>query len=136
MSGFLAGDASLKVTKALPNGAATVYSDGIDLGISTRGDFLAQVELLLSAPAMATGVLGDAATMKYSIEHDDAEGFGTVAALQTDFLVQTGAGGAGAAAASKRFRFPTNVKRYVRIKAVNSAAGNASAVSLTAEVLS
>lgn len=133
--GYGIRDAKLKVTKALPNGAASVTSDGIDLESGSKGDFVAQVEFLLSAPALTTGELGDAATMTYILEHDSASDFSSVATLQDRLLVQTGAGGAGATAATKRFKLPTDVKRYVRIKATNSAAGNASGKSLTFEAL-
>lgn len=128
-------DASLIQTKALPNGAASTSTDGFDLGHGASGDFLAQCELLIEAPALVTGDLGDAATMKYSIEHDDAVGFGTAVAIAKEVLVQTGAGGAGAAAASARFRLPTDVKRYVRVKATNSAAGDASDKSFTVSLV-
>jgi len=50
-------------------------------------------------------------------------------------IVQLGAGGAGAAAATFTARLPVDVKRYVRVKAVGSVAGDASAASLTFEVL-
>ena len=128
-------DAQLTKTKALPNGAATIYTDGIDLGVSANGRHLAQCELEISAPALATADLGDAATMKYSVEMDTDSAFGSATALFTDVLTQTGAGGAGAAAATKRVRLPSDVERYVRVKAVNSAAGDASDKSVTAKLL-
>ena len=133
--GYEIRDELLKKTKALPNGAASVTSDPIDLETGSRSDFVANCELLLSAPALATGELGDGATMKYAIETDDNSGFSSATTLIVDAIVQTGAGGAGAAAATKRFTLPTNVERYVRAKATNSAAGNASGKSLTLEVL-
>jgi hypothetical protein len=133
--GYAVKDANLNVTKALPNGAATIYSDGIDLGHGSRGDFLAEVELKVSAPALTTTQLPDTKTMTYTVQHDDAVGFGTVADLYSAVIVQTGAGGAGAAAATFTLRLPVDVKRYVRIKAVNSGAGDASGASLTCEVL-
>lgn len=125
-------DNSLIKTKALPNGANTIYTDGIDLGsLSGRGARLADFELIIDAPALVVGDLADAATMKYTVETDDDSAFGSVTTLFADILVQTGAGGAGAAAASKRLRLPSNCERYVRIKAVNSGAGDASDKSVT-----
>lgn len=132
---FLMKDANLKQTKALPTGASSVTSSPIDLETSTRGDFLANVEFLLSAPALAVGQLANASTMTYIIEHDTDSAFGTAATLIDKAIVQTGAGGVGAAAATYRFRVPTNVKRYIRAKATNSAAADASASSLTLEAL-
>lgn len=128
------GDALLKVTKALPIGASSITTDGIDLGVSSRGDFVATCELLITAPALAVGQLADASTMKYTIEHDTDAAFGTVATLQADVIVQTGAGGVGAAGVTKRVRLPVDVNRYVRMKVTNSAAANASAASVTAEL--
>jgi len=133
--GFAVKDTALKVTKALPNGAATVYSAGIDLGHGSRGDFLANAEVKISAPALTTTQQPNAKTLTYTIQHDDDAAFGTVADLYPGVLVQTGAGGAGAAAATFTARLPVDVKRYVRVKAVGSATGDASAASLTFEVL-
>jgi hypothetical protein len=125
-------DAALQVTKALPGGAATIYTDGIDLEHDTSGVFVADCELLIEAPALATADLADGATMKYDVEHADESDFSDVEDLADSVLVQTGAGGAGAAAAEARFRLPSTVKRYVRVAATNSAAGDASDKSVTA----
>jgi len=132
---MLLGDAELTVTKALPNGAATIYTDGIDLGVSDDGLHLADCELEISAPALATAELGDGDTIKYSVEMDNDSAFGSPTALFPDVLTQTGADAAGAAAATKRVRLPSDVERYIRVKAVNSAAGNASGKSVTASLL-
>lgn len=132
---FALKDAKLKVTKALPNGAASITTDGIDLGHGTRGRFLANGELLISAPALTTAELPDGQTITYSVEHDTASGFGTVATLYAEVLKQTGAGGAGAAAAEVRVRPPSNVKRHVRVKATKAGAANASTKSVTVEVV-
>lgn len=134
-NGYLVGDAKLENTRALPSGAATVYSDGIEIGNSSRGDFVAGCELLLTVPTLATGVLGDAATVKYSLQHDDDSAFGTVATLEDDVITSTGAGGAGATGTSKRIKLPTNVKKYVRLKVVKSASGDASGSSATLKLL-
>jgi len=134
--GLALRDTQLKVTKALSNGVGSVYTDSIDLGHGSNGDFLAQVELLISAPALTTGQLGDAATMKYDILHSDSPDLSSGASvLETAAITQTGAGGAGAVAATKQVRLPVDVKRYVGVKATNSASGNASAKSVTVELL-
>jgi hypothetical protein len=133
--GFAVKDALLKVTIALPNGAATVYSAGIDLGHGTKGDFLAKAEFKVSAPALTTTQQPNAKTLIYSIQHGDDPAFGDVADLYPNVLTQTGAGGVGCAAAEFAARLPVDVKRYVRVKAVGSATGDSSAASLTFEVL-
>jgi hypothetical protein len=73
--------------------------------------------------------------MKYGVQCDSDSAFGSPKTLALEALVQTGAGGAGAAAATARFRLPTDCERYVRVSAVNSAAGDASDKSVTAELL-
>lgn len=128
-------DAVLTVTKALPAEAAAIYTDGIDLGVSANGLHLAPCELLISAPALATGVLGDAATMTYAVQMDNDSAFGSPTTLYSAAIVQTGAGGAGAAAATKRLPIPSDVERYIRVSATNSAAGDASGSSVTAKLL-
>lgn len=136
--GYELKDASLKLTRALPASAATVYATpGIDTGKTTaQGAQLADVELLLTAPALSTDELGDAATMKYSILMDTVDPIdGSSTVLYADILTQTGAGGAGAAAATKRFKLPSDALRIIGFKAVNSAAGDASGKSATLELL-
>jgi hypothetical protein len=125
-------DAQVKETAALPNGAATIYSTGLDLGpISGPDRFLPECESEIAAPAVTTAMLGDAATIKYSIQAAVDSAFTSPVLVAADVLTQTGAGGAGAAAATARFRLIGQSLRYVRIRAINSAAGNASTVSLT-----
>ncbi len=123
-------DAELQVTKALPNGAATVNSGSIDLEHSTNGVHVADCELLIEAPALATADLPDTKTMTYDVEHSDDDS--SWSDLANGVLVQTGADGAGAAAATARVRLPSTVKRYVRAVATNSGAGDASDKSVTA----
>jgi hypothetical protein len=123
-------DGELQATKALPTGAGTIYTDGIDLEHDASGVFVADCELLIEAPALAVADLGDGATMVYDVEHSD-DGV-TYEDLANRVLVQTGAGGAGAAVAEARFRLPSTVKRHIRVAATNSAAGDASDKSVTA----
>lgn len=129
-------DANFIKTKALPNGANTVYSSGLDLGaLSDRGARVAEIEFKLSAPALATAALPDTKTIKYSVQTDSDSAFGSPTDLMTNILTQTGASGAGAAAATKRFRLPTDSERYVRIKAINDGTGDASGSELTLEAM-
>lgn len=130
-------DAATKLTKALPNGAAsTTPSAGIDLQNSSRGDFSADVEFLLSAPALTTGEAPDTRTCTYDIIHSDNADLSSPVTLMPGVIVQTGAGGAGAAAATYRFKAPTNVKRYLGCKATGGTSfGNASGKNMTLEAL-
>jgi hypothetical protein len=126
-------DALLSVTKALPNGAAAVNSDGIDLGHSTNGEHHANCVLLIESPALLTGDLADAATLTFDV--DDSADNSSFTAIAKGVMVQTGAGGAGAAAKSVKFRLPPQVRRYVRVTATKTGAGDASDKSLTASLV-
>lgn len=130
-------DTRLKVTRALPGAASTtVNSTAIDLGHNTGGDFAANVEFLLSVPAVNATMAPDTRTFTYSIITDDNSSFSSAAIVQPGIIVQTGAGGAGAAAATYRFRLPTNCERYVGVRCVSGAStADASSVSATLEVL-
>lgn len=133
--GMALKDVELIETKALPAAAASVYTDAFDLGHGSKGDFLAPCELKISAPALAVGQLANASTMKYSVQMDDDSAFGSATVIHLDAIVQTGAGGAGAAAATITVRLPVDCERYIRVRATNSAAADASAASMTAELL-
>jgi hypothetical protein len=122
-------DQALNIALALPNGAATTTSTALDTQNSAKGDFSASVQLQISAPALTTGELANAATVTYDVYHATAADLSNGVALYKGVLVQTGAGGAGAGAATANFKLPTTVKRYVYFKATNSGAGNLSAKS-------
>lgn len=131
MGAFNNKDASLIQTKALSNGAGSASIDGFDLGISADADFVSDMELEIEAPALTTSALPNAQTMTYSVEHDDASDFSSAVELADQVIVQTGADSAGADAVTKRFRLPTDVKRYVRVKATKGGTGDASGASMT-----
>lgn len=132
---FAVKDALVKKTAALPNGAATTTTAVIDLGHGSYGDLHANFELLIQAPACTTGQLGDGQTLVYTIEHDTDSAMGSAASIYGTLITQTGAGGAGAAAAEKKVRLPSDVNRYVRLKCVKTGASNASGVSMTLQPL-
>jgi len=89
----------------------------------------------LTAPALTVGELADTQTITYSIEMDDNAAFSSATVLAASVLVQTGAGGAGAAAGTHRFKLPSNCERYVRHKATKAGASNASTASMTSQIL-
>lgn len=142
VGGFNVKDANLKDTCTLPAGALTTYSAGIDLrgsapySGSSRPDFVANCEMLLTAPALTTVQLPDAQTVTYSIQSADDSAFGTnLTTVAASCLVQTGAGGAGAASATVRYRPATNAQRYFRLKAVKVGAADASGASATLDLV-
>lgn len=126
-------DANLLTTLALANGAATVTSTGIDTGETTAlGNVPEKLEFELDAPALTVGQLPNGHTVTYNIIWADS------ADLQTNpvtyipgALVQTGAGGTGAAAATFRFKVPSTSERYVGFSATNSGADNISGSNAT-----
>lgn len=128
-------DALLKATRALPASTAAVTSTAIDTGTGTGGSQLADVELLLSAPAVSTGQLPDTKTFTYAIIHSDNSDLSSPSTLFSAVITQTGS--TGAAAATKRFGLPTDTKRYVGFTITPSASGtgDASAATATLEVL-
>ena len=131
-------DAQLKLTRALPNGAATVYATpGLDLQKTTAlGSVPKDLEYLLSAPAMNATQMPDSKTMTYSIlidTVDPVDASSTV--LMPSVIVQTGAGGVGCAATNYRFRLPSNATRILGFRAVGSASGDATGASATLEAL-
>lgn len=127
-------DKSLILTAALPNGAAATTTNAIDLESGPASDFLANVEFELSVPALTTGQLADTQTITYTVETSATSDFGSTTLLMSLQTV-TGAGGAGASALTRRFKLPTNVQRYVRIKATKAGASNASTASMTFALL-
>jgi hypothetical protein len=128
----LDNDSQVYKTKALPAAAGTVITDGIDLMNTSRGDFQANVEVLIQAPALDTTELPNAATMIYDLYHAASADFSDEVLLQDNVITQTGAGGAGDAAVDKRVRLPVDVARFIRVKVTGSATiGDCSADSVT-----
>ena len=124
-------DGALKNTRAYPASTTAVSSAGIDLELTTRSEHCAHCEIVVTAVALTTSQLPDAKVMIHTIEHDTDSAFGTATTLFT-MGTQTGAGGAGAAAAEYRQKLPTNVKRYLRHKITPSASGTGDASAATA----
>ena len=126
---FNVKDANLIKTVALPTAAGAVAIASLD--VKSAGDFLADAELLIEAPALDGTMLPATRTMTYSIW--DSANDSSYAQIADAVIVQTGASSVGgAAAATARFRLPTSVRRYVKVYATGgSSIGNCAAVSLT-----
>lgn len=125
-------DKQLEVTKALPATASAITTDPIDTGNGPDGDFVAGTELVIEAPALAVGELADTETVVYDVVMDTDSELGSVTVVLPGVITQTGAGGAGAAAATKRIKLPDAVERYVAVRATHSAGDDASAKSVVA----
>jgi len=129
MSPLNVQDASLNQSKALPAAGASASTTGIDLGPAQ--DFLATVEFEVAVPA--TPALVETKTIIVDIQTDNDVAFGSPKTIIDNIITVTGqAAAAGGAAASERFRVPTNVERYLRATAtVLAAGGDNTAVSFT-----
>jgi hypothetical protein len=132
-------DAAFITVNALPPAAkVTVFGTAIDLADTptAAGARLASCEWLLSAPALTTEMLPDTKAMTYSIEASVDAAFTTPITLAGSCIVQTGAGGAGAAAATFRLPIPSDCARYIRAKAISSEdVSDCSSVSMKMELL-
>ena len=135
--GLALKDTQVRNTRALPAAAsATVDGAALDLGHGNFGDFVAQAEFKLSAPAVNATMAPDTRTFTYSIIHSDNSDLSSPTVLYSSVIVQTGAGGAGAAAATYTCRPPVDVKRYVGVRIVSGVStGDASSVAATLEGL-
>jgi len=132
---FLRKDAQLRATRALPAAAATVNGAAIKLDVASRDQLLAEVQWLITAPALAVGQLANGSTMKYSLITSPNSDGSSPTVIYKDLITQTGAGGAGAAAATSKVRLPADVTGYVGLQVINSAAADASAASATIEAV-
>lgn len=126
-------DTELKETKALPAEDGTVTTTAIDLGNSSDGDFMGDVDCIITAPALTTTELPDDDTATYKLEESaDNSSFSD---LRTAVITQTGASGAGAATATETIRLPKDVKRYVRLSVTTAGtSGDCSGKSMTLEL--
>ena len=113
-------DATLRKVFALGTADGTTQSAAIDLGrvLTARGHHPEGLEIEIEAPALTTTELPDADTATYSIEMDTVSNFASPTVVEDTVIVQTGAGGAGAAAQTNRFRLPLDLEQFVRVKCV------------------
>lgn len=113
--------------------AAGTSTAAFDLEQAVGGD-IEKVVFELAAPACTTAQLTDAKVLTYTLQ-DSADGttFAAVDPLIT--TTQTGAGGAGAAAKTVRFRVPANTRRYVRIAQTATATPGTLGVAMVAKLL-
>jgi hypothetical protein len=126
-------DAKLTVTTALPAQNTTGNGTSIDLEAVTAANLPEAIQLEVSVPA--TAALADGQTITVAL-HDSADNssFAAIAGLST--LVITGAGGVGAAAASRKVPLPNATRRYVRaVYAMSATTGDNTAVSAKLKIL-
>lgn len=131
-------DGNTIITVTLPSAASTtVNGTSIDLGDALAGvpyPTTEIVNLVVLAPALSTTILPDTRTMSYVIaDSADNSSFTAIGTLATQ--VQTGAGGAGASAATYTFKLPPGTRRYIRLQITSGASTtDASSKSATFEL--
>jgi hypothetical protein len=126
-------DLQLIKTSALPAAAANNSTAAIDLQQAAAGVNLDKVDVEVAVPAVPA--LANTKTLTLTIQ-DSANGtdFDAIPGLAT--LVLTGAGGVGAAAATRTVKLPTSARRYIRANAAVEADGGSNiAVSYSISLL-
>ncbi len=127
-------DASINpAALALPDSASGVVNTA-SIDLEAHENFLADCEFEISAPAMTVTMLPNADTATFSVQDsaDDA----SFSEILDQVLVQLGAGSAGAVAQTKRFRVPTDVRRYVRVTCtLSNGCTDSSAVTFTLKAM-
>jgi hypothetical protein len=123
-------DACLTEEIALPAAPGVVQSAGVDMG---SGPHVAGAELRVQAPELDATELPDTETVTYDLEEStDNIVFTALATVGT----QTGAAGAGAAAADFRFAPVSTGPQFYRVVATSSAgAGDQSAKTAAVQVV-
>ena len=129
-------DVALKVTKALPAGAASTTSDPLDTGVGARGEQIGDMELLLTYPSLSLAQLPNTKTMSYSIICSANADLSSPTVVAPNIVVQTGADPTDPTAGGTfRYRIPSNGARYWGAKATGVATVDGSASSLTLEMV-
>lgn len=130
MSYRILKDADLFQQKALPAAGAAASTTSIEVGKGVPESI--QVRVAVEAvPSLA-----DTKTMTTVLEHSDEAAANFVAIPEFASLVQTGAGGAGAAAIERTVYLPPNVKAFIRATSTAVAdAGNNTAKKVTLELI-
>jgi hypothetical protein len=123
-------DVDLVLTPALPNGAATAYSNAIKLG---PGVHPTGIEIEITIPSATTGEAPDTRTLTVDVVAGDTTTPTTAASLPVVF---TGAGGAGFTGSTYRAQIASTAGDYIRLRMVGGASfGNMSAKNATFKVL-
>ena len=126
-------DVNLRLTKALPDGAAAVVSvRGIDTGSVGGGR---GADWMLTAPDLGVAEIPNGNTMRYDIIMSANADLSAPVTYIAGAIVQTGAGGVGAGGSVYRFATPSTALRYFGLRITGDGAGDASGKSGLLEVL-
>lgn len=126
-------DANLYKTKALPAANADNATATIDFGQTILGPLADEIEVLVEIEG--TPSLVDTKLITLTLKDSaDNNTFAAIPGVAT--LVQTGAGGVGAAANSRRYKLPPGTRRYFQVASnVENGGGNNTAKSYSVKVL-
>ena len=108
---------------AMGAASASTVSTAIDIGLNSFTD--GNIEFELSVPALATGVIPNASVVSLILETSATSDFAAILSTQTETVV--GAGGAGIAATSARFRVPSDSAQFIRFKTSRGSGGTTAA---------
>lgn len=111
------------VAFAMGAASASTNSAAIDFGADVHK--IESIELELSIPALATGIIPDASVVSLILETSTTSNFAAIVGTYTETV--TGAGGVGISATTARFRIPSNAPRYARFKTTRGAGGTTAA---------
>jgi hypothetical protein len=127
-SDLLLKDANLYVSVNIPAASANVYTPAIDINNRRLGQFAPErTEFSVDLPALSVAQLGNGFTVTYEVYTSDTATPGSGSPVLRQSFVQTGAGGAGAAAVTKSFTLPLSAERYVYVKVLAGASSAATA---------
>ena len=125
-------DLNLQITKALPAAGASNNSNALDTANVNPGRNQ-DCELLIEVPA--TPNLANGATITLTVQ-DSPDNAAFAAQSELPPIILTGAGGVGAAAVARYFKFPITCGRYLRLNQIASAGGgDSTAVSSTLSIV-
>ena len=133
VAGFNLPDIQVRIKLALPASTSAVTSGAFDTGKTTAlATGVEKYELLITAPTLTTAQLPDAKTMTYKLINSANADLSSPSDLLASLIVQTGAGGVGAALATKRVKVPSDALRYIGLVITPSASGTGDASGATA----
>lgn len=125
-------DAAKVGTLAVPAAAANISGAAVDLE-QVNGGIMENVDFEIAIPALPS--LADAKSLTVTVQ-DSADGTTFANLDPSQVTTVTGAGGAGSAAKTVRFRMPPQARRYIGLNlAVAASGGDSTAKSVTLSAL-
>ena len=99
-------DAALNVTGSIASSGTTANTGSINLGLGPFGELATVNEFVIGVPAQTVTQLPNTITFTYDVIASASANLSTPTVIYPSIVVQTGAGGVGAAASTVRFRLP------------------------------